>query len=167
LLERQQAMFETFAVARSQGVSINDPILTKLRDPVGGAVEGKLKALLGEPDYQSYQEYTQAPNGTARSAVGNLASNLYYTSAPLTADQGRQLMQLIAANTAKPTGGATMQLVPEPNWSAIYSSAEQILSKDQLVALQATNERYRLAKQLTELSDKLLQEAAAADGPKG
>jgi hypothetical protein len=161
MLERQQAMFDTFEAARAQGVSVNDPLLAQLRDPVQGAIEEKLKALLGETDYASFQEYSRAPNGTARSTIGSLASNLYYTSTPLTAVQGKQLTQLIAANTAKSTGGGNMRVTPEPNWDAIYAGAGQILSPDQVATLRATNERNRLGRQLSDLSDKLLQEAAA------
>jgi hypothetical protein len=166
MIERQQAMLDTLAVARAQGVSINDPLLAQLPDPVQAEISQKLRALLGEADYASFQDYSRAPNSVARSTVGNLAANLYYTSTPLTAAQGQQLAQVIAVNTAKPTGGGNMQTTPEPAWDAIYAEARQILNADQLAALQATNERNRINRQISELSDKLLQEAAAG-GPKG
>ncbi len=162
MLERQKALYDTFAAARAEGVSVDDPLLTQLRDPAQSIIDEKLKALLGEPGYQVFRDFNKAPNGSARMVAGNLASSLYYTDAPLTAAQGEQLTQLIAANTAAPIGSGVMRSIPEPDWSTIYATAGTFLNAEQLSALQAANERQRLGRQISELSDRLLQEAAVA-----
>jgi RNA polymerase sigma factor (sigma-70 family) len=169
VLERQQALYDTFAAARSQGVSIDDPILRQMRDPVQGEIDGKLQALLGTAGYQAYRTYAEAGRGNARTAAGSLAGSLYYTDAPLTAAQASQLVEIIAANTPKasPATNKVMSPMPPPDWAAVYTLASQILTPAQLATLQATNERNAIGRQMTDLSDKLLQEAAAASSTPG
>ena len=48
----------------------------------------------------------------------------------------------------------------QTDWTTIYSKAKEILSPVQLAALQAANRSLEISIQQSQLSDKLLQEAA-------
>jgi hypothetical protein len=81
---------------------------------------------------------------------------------PITPEQSDRLTAAIAGNTPKPTAGSGFIMQSsEPDWPAIYAQAKDILSASQLAALQAANRSSQLSRQQAQLSDKLLQEAAA------
>jgi RNA polymerase sigma factor (sigma-70 family) len=160
MLERQQAMIDLFAAARTKGVSIDDPSLRQLNDPAQESMQPKLQALLGPEGFERFKSYTAFGESIARSAVGNLAMRLHAT-APITPEQSDRLTGVIARNTPKPTAGRGIIMQSgEPDWPAIYVEAQDILSPSQLAALQAANRSSQISRQQAQLSDKLLQEAA-------
>lgn len=160
MLEKQQAFVDVFAAARAQGVSVNDPSLRQLNDPIQEAVKGKLKALLGTEGYDALTAFTGYQASTARSAVGNLAMRVYDT-APLTTDQADRLTEIIAAHTPEPARGTGFIMDNgKTDWAAIYAQAKDLLSPIQLAALQAANRSLEISIEQSQLSDKLLQEAA-------
>jgi RNA polymerase sigma factor (sigma-70 family) len=63
-----------------------------------GAISGDqdLHNTLGDQAYQQYRQYSATL--PAQTAVGEFATQLYSTGAPLTADQSQQLTQLVAQN---------------------------------------------------------------------
>ncbi len=160
MLERQQAMIDLFAAARTKGVSIDDPGLRQLNDPAQESMLPKLQALLGPDGFERFKSYIAFGEGVARSAVGNLAMRLHAT-APITPEQSDRLTEIIARNTPKPTAGRGIIMQSgEPDWPAIYGEVKDILSSSQLAALQAANRSSQISRQQAQLSDKLLQEAA-------
>lgn len=158
LQERLQAVFDTFAAAIKSGVSVDDPKLGQMAEPNQVVIEDKLRALLGPSGYPEMAAIATAAG--ARPTVEGLASNLYYTTEPLTAEQGRRLSRLIADNLPKPSSSSMVQGVPGPDWPAIYARASDFLSERQLSTLRTSNERMEVEMQLSLLSDRLLQEAA-------
>jgi len=161
LLERQQALFDTFTAAIKSGVSVDDPTLGQLRDPGQAVITDKLRALLGPSGYPEYLAAASATTATARLTVEGLASSLYYTAEPLTAEQGQRLTQLIADHMPKPSGKGMVQSLPAPDWPAIYAQAREFLKEPQVNTLRMRVEQTELDLQLALLSDRLLQEAAA------
>lgn len=161
MLDRQQALFDTFAAAIKSGVSIDDPALVNLNDPGQAAITEKLRALLGPSGYAQYQSVASATTATARLTVEGLASSLYYTSEPLSAEQGQRLTQLIADHMPKPSGKAMVQSLPAPDWPSIYAQAREFLKEPQVDTLRTRVMQTELDMQIALLSDRLLQEAAA------
>lgn len=171
LMESHQASTDRMVAARAEGVSLDDPVLRQLKDPVAGEIEQKIKTLLGPEGYAAYQAYSSRGQATARSATDSLASSLYLTDTPLTGDQASKLVELIAENAPKPAPAEqskTMPVIASPNWEEIYARAAEILSPRQMAALQISNERTQILREMGELQNKLLQEAAvAAPSPGG
>lgn len=161
MLDRQQALFDTFAAAIKSGVSIDDPTLGNLNDPGQAAITEKLRALLGSSGYAQYLATASATTATARLTVEGLASSLYYTAEPLSAEQGQRLTQLIADHMPKPSGKAMVQSLPAPDWPSIYAQAREFLKEPQVDTLRTRVVQTELDMQLALLSDRLLQEAAA------
>jgi RNA polymerase sigma factor (sigma-70 family) len=160
MLEQRQAWIDVFAAARAKGLSINDPNLRQLQDPAQESVRTKLRALLGTEGYARLTSYNGVGEGIARSAVSNLAMTLHAT-APITPEQGDRLAEVIARNTPKPPPSTGfIGEVSQPDWPAVYAQAKEILSPSQLAMLQAANRFMELSHQQSQLSDKLLQEAA-------
>lgn len=162
MLEQQQATIDMFAAARTKGVSVNDPRLRQLSDPAYAAVQAKLKALLGSEGNAALKEFTSPGAGMARSTVDSLAMRLYATD-PITPEQADKLTEVIAAHTTKPTQGTGFFMENgQPDWTAIYAQAKDIISPSQLAALEASNRSSEISMQQAQLSDKLLQQAAAS-----
>lgn len=158
LLQGHQAVLDTFAAAIKNGVSVDDPALGRLADPNQALIEDKLRTLLGPSGYTEMTAIATAL--AARPTVEGLASNLYYSTEPLTAEQGQLLTRLITDHMPKPSGTSMVQSLAGPDWPAIYAGASEFLSARQLSTLRASNERTEVEMQLTLLSDRLLQEAA-------
>jgi RNA polymerase sigma factor (sigma-70 family) len=160
--EQQQVLFDTANAARAQGLSPNEPGLGPLIDPTINALQDKLRAVLGDAGYAEYKAYRKT--AVARASADSLASALYYTASPLTAEQADQLTQVVVANTRviPPTNTASILNRSETDWEKVSAEAKTNLSSIQFDALQAVIERERMRRQMADLQDKLTSTPNAA-----
>ena len=158
LVEQKEAIGDVFNATRSQGLAYNDPVLAKLIAPAQQDAEEKLKTVLGEAGEIEFKAYKKTFN--ARPSVDALAAALYYTEAPLTAQQADQLVQLVAANTGKGSVTATGDTNYAPiDWDKVTMQARTILSSTQLEGLQVVADNQRLAAKLSMLASQLTNSA--------
>ncbi len=117
------------------GVDFNSPALKQeWNDRVFTENQAKLKALLGNEDYATYQAYQAGLFG--QGAIEAMAGNLYYSDTPLTAAQGERLAAVIKQHTSLGSGKVIT------DWPAIYEEAGQgMLSPAQIEVLRAANDR--------------------------
>lgn len=118
------------AAAKAQGLEFNDPVIKKLADDSQKQMETELLAVLGEKNFQAYQEFDRT--ASARGFVGGFAVQMAMTE-PLTPTQGEQLAKALIA--AAPAAEIGRHVDPgKVNWSMVDRRAEQFLSPTQLAA---------------------------------
>jgi len=150
LLQREQAQGDALQAARDQGINFRDDPQA-LRQAVSDAqssADDQIKAALGDAGYAAYQQYEQT--GTERALAGQLQQSLSYTAAPLTDDQSRQLVQILAqsgASSAGSGGGGA----PAPVTDQVISQAAAVLSPPQLQALQELQARQQAQQQIRQM----------------
>lgn len=90
----------------------------------------RLREILGERGYRRLQEFDASPS-PRDSRVAKLASQLYFTDTPLTAEQGARLQEVFVAGHR--TGGRDQP--PAEYWAAVRTQAGAFLAAPQLAAL--------------------------------
>jgi len=118
--------------ARDQGVSGSDSVVGLLQGQENAQFEKEEASLLGEEAYQQLREYDRTLE--ARTLVSGVAGNVYYTSSPLTAEQGDQLAQILAKNSASYQQGGDAG-PNDINLATTLSQAAEFLSPTQIAAL--------------------------------
>jgi hypothetical protein len=131
LSPEQIARLEDLLIER-EGLSFNTPETGPLSLKPGTGlsredVERGVRELLGEDGYRRYRETGRASG--AQQLTSMLASSLYFTSDPLTAQQADDLGQVIVRlDTTRKNDGVR-------DWDALSERAKSILSAQQLAAL--------------------------------
>jgi RNA polymerase sigma factor (sigma-70 family) len=98
LLDRQNVTRDVLHAGKEQGLSMPElhANLPAMIEKTNAVVDENIRSLLGEDDYQNYQNYqTTLPQ---RAVAEQLASRLNSTADPLTSQQLEQLVQILAAN---------------------------------------------------------------------
>jgi hypothetical protein len=113
LVEKQSAMQDVMAAARSQGINPReDPEgFRKMIADTQAEVDNQIKATLGEDGFAKYQNYQET--FPQRGVVSQLQQSLSYTGAPLTDSQAEQLVQILAQTSRGNPGGGRNQLGPD------------------------------------------------------
>ncbi|HWA10774.1 MAG TPA: sigma-70 family RNA polymerase sigma factor [Opitutaceae bacterium] len=179
----QAAQIDLMAALHARGYGVGnmpqDPegqqMLQKMATEMRQHLETGLKSTLGEDGYKSFQQYSALIS--ERNVADQLASQLYYTSDPLTPSQADQLVQVLAQNRfapqREPSPSATMNgtfIDPQSysrriaqemqqngmnmlNWSApvtdtALSRAESVLTPAQIAALRQVQAQQALQFQL-------------------
>jgi len=156
LTERKQNQIDLLVASQTQGMSIDDPSLSRLKN-IG--TEAALHALLGENGYRAFERYEKTL--PAREEVERVASGVYYTESPLSLAQGEALAEIIVANTkAGPTRGV-VELPGQVSWEAVYADAAKVLSPTQLHAMKIQKEKADMDQQFLSLRMKLLRKQTA------
>lgn len=154
LNDAQQGTLEIWSAAAAQGVALNSPDIMRMTGEPAVAAERKLHALLGEARYAEYRQFEKT-NAT-RLLVGSLASSLYYTPAPLRAEQGELVARSIneSSETRRIPRGTDRQgktiysLSTETDWAKVQSRLEGALTPAQLATLHALAEQEQLQARL-------------------
>jgi RNA polymerase sigma factor (sigma-70 family) len=163
LIEQMDGFIDAAAAVQSQGISVSDPSVTQLPTPASVRdADATVRRALGAAGYDEYMAYNRA--GMGRFAADSLAKDLFYTNAPLTADQADRLTQVIVANTTSAPRTGLIGPAGNTNWAAVFSQVQAILAPPQLETLKASVERDRLAQQLTEMTMNLNSAAASGTG---
>jgi len=98
-------------------------------------VEDRMHELLGDSGYQQYQEVAQMV--PARALATQLASALYFTDTPLTAQQAERIVQIVTNGKVGPANTRPGQY----DWDAIIRNSQGVLSDPQLAALEGMQEQ--------------------------
>jgi hypothetical protein len=100
---RQDSM-EYEALADTRPLGMQDP---EIKAQVGAglkATEQQMRALFSPEEFQIYNAYYKGELYVSKT-VENLAAELYFTEAPLSAQQGMRLMRMFAESSPRGTGG--------------------------------------------------------------
>jgi RNA polymerase sigma factor (sigma-70 family) len=126
---------DLYASARSLNISSEDPAVQSELKRQESTYTAELQSLLSESEFASLQQFdlTAIP----RRLVTAVAAHTYYTSTPLTAEQGTSLVLLIAANDPHLTGVGPAWRQDGFNWDAIFKGAKPLLSPKQMEVLAA------------------------------
>jgi RNA polymerase sigma factor (sigma-70 family) len=97
LTERQLSSFDAVTAALSQGVNVaaSPGEVTAVINKVRSDVDENIRAFLGEPRYQSYQEYNA--NASSYALLELIERRLDYTDAPLQEAQSESLLPILTA----------------------------------------------------------------------
>jgi hypothetical protein len=114
LAERSTTMQDVMAAAREQGINPRDNPdgFRKLIADAQNQINGSIKETIGDGGFAQLTNYEQTL--PQRNLVTELQQRLSYTNTPLTAAQGEQLVNILAATTpARPAAGTPGGPPPE------------------------------------------------------
>jgi RNA polymerase sigma factor (sigma-70 family) len=114
-------------LAVAQGLKVSDPSMAPLYRQADADFDGKVATSLGSDGQRTFQHF--ADTMWIRSATDTLARALFYSEAPLTANQADQLVNVVWDNMRSPTGGHNTD---SANFDAMAIQAQPILSAPQL-----------------------------------
>jgi hypothetical protein len=162
-IEFQQVTQEVWSAAVAKGVSVTNPsVVNMARDP-SLALEKDLIALLGDSGHKQYTQFTRARSGL--DAVNTLAGSLYHSDAPLTAQQGEQLAQMMMNHTVSvPTAPGSKAIRYETDWSAITARMQDVLTPPQAAIFEKVLAAKKLQQQMAALSSATRGSAATKPG---
>lgn len=169
LVEKQSAVMDVFAAARSQGLGGRDnrDEIRQLVQDTQAEIDESIRSAIGEAAYAQYKGYeTTLPH---RGVVDQLGQRLSYSTTPLSEIQADQLVQILAATAPVGNAGARNQ-VTTPMIAAFPRSgagtmglgggaritdeavaqSQGVLSGPQLAALQSLQQEQQAAAQLME-----------------
>jgi hypothetical protein len=160
LVEKQSAVGDVMAAARSQGLTGRDSRdeIRQLVQSTQEEIDANLRATLGESVYAEYKNFEATL--PQRGVANQLEQRLSYTSAPLTPTQVDQLVQILHAtvpaqvdrNAATDflalSGGG--RLGGTRITDAALAQAQGVLSAPQLAALQSLQEEQQAAAKLAQ-----------------
>lgn len=104
LVEKQTAVMDVFAAARSQGLGGREgrEEIRQLMQGTQAEIDAQIQGLLGEAAYAQFQEYERTQ--PQRALVGQLEQRLSYSAAPLSPAQSDQLTRILAQNSPAEAG---------------------------------------------------------------
>ncbi len=114
LTERQLSSFDAVTAAVSQGVNVaaSPGEVTAVMNKVRSDVDENIRAFLGEPRYQAYQEFNA--NASSYALLELIERRLGYTDAPLQEAQAQSLLRILtAAREASPPPAPAVQGPPD------------------------------------------------------
>jgi len=164
-------LFKSLQLSPSQIEQFKDLAVQGIRGNIPGAdgqpmlyqIEGdreaaqiQLRALLGEDGFRQYAN-PGALNSAWRTAT-ELGGALYGTTTPLSAEQGRKMVQLLNAGSIADEGHTRIR----HDWDAIMAQAEQVLSPSQLAALS----RIKANEEIGRTSDEIRRQERVSPVPK-
>ncbi len=162
LVERQSALIDLFAAARSQGMDLRQDreMFRELAKNARDEVEVNIRATLGDSAYATFQNYEQTL--PYRNLTNQLQARLSYSPSPLTESQNEQLVQIIASTSPsastgrQPTARSGMAGLGGSQIPAISEETVQqaagILTPDQHAVLQQMQAEQAAEKQLSDLT---------------
>ncbi len=184
LVEKQTALLDVMAAARSQGLTggTNRAELNQMIQSTQAEVDASIRTTLGDAAFTQYQNYEQTL--PQRNTVGQLDARLSYSDQPLTADQADQLIAILA-DTARPSAasgtapgatpnptrpGGIFNATGAPITDAALTQASAILSPAQVQALTQVQQEQHAQAALRQLMRNQAQNPpppAAPVPPKG
>ena len=174
LVEKQTAVLDVLAAARSQGLNMRDDrdAVQQLIASTQAELDESIKAAIGDDGFAAYQDFEQTQ--PTRAVVSQLEQRLSYSSAPLTESQSQQMVRILAetgrsgqANTvrtatpaisiggpmagANPQMGATFAMITGGGvliTDETVARSQSVLSPAQVAALQEIQQEQQAGVQL-------------------
>ncbi len=109
LLEKQNTVRDVYSAARENGLRgrENRDEIRALIEQSQAEVDESIKSEMGDARFAQYRQYESSLS--QRAVVDQLAKTLSYSSAPLSAQQGDQLVAILAANPSQNSGGGNAE----------------------------------------------------------
>lgn len=126
--ENAQRHAEIDQLAAARGLKVSDPSLVSLYGQADADFDAGLSGIVGTSGHLALKHF--AETYWIRSATDTLAGALFYSDAPLTANQANQLVEIVWDNMRTPTGEHHPAAA---NFDAMAIQAQGILSETQLV----------------------------------
>lgn len=172
LVEKQSAVMDVMAAARSQGLTGRDDRdeIRRLVQDTQAEIDGNIRTTLGEAAYAQYKNYeVTLPQ---RGVVSQLAQRLSYSTTTLNETQAEQLVQVLAANAAPANSAGNRPNAAAPLVQAFagnarftqataligataaritdtaVTQAQTVLAPQQIAALQSLQQEQQAAAQL-------------------
>jgi hypothetical protein len=130
-VEHQLRLHDILGAAQAEGVLRGDPSIQNLLMEEHSEFQSAESAVVGVAEMQEVENYERT--SMPRALVSQIASSVYDTE-PLTAYQGDQLVQLLAANSANFRQGNEFD-PDDTDWGQVVGQAQSILSPRQLAML--------------------------------
>ncbi|HEY4246822.1 MAG TPA: hypothetical protein VGM64_08200 [Lacunisphaera sp.] len=166
LVEKQSAVMDVMAAARTEGLSGRDnrDQIKQLVQDAQNEVDSNIKSTLGDAAYAQYQNYEATQ--PQRAVVSQLEQRLSYSPEPLTDAQSQQLVQILAETTptkentgrnggaggfatiAGGMGGPNAMFSGSSITSEAVARAQGILTTQQMAALQGLQQEQQATAQL-------------------
>ncbi|MEO6994373.1 MAG: hypothetical protein ABI273_12135, partial [Lacunisphaera sp.] len=166
LVEKQSAVMDVMAAARTEGLSGRDDRdqIKQLVQDAQNEVDDTIKSTLGDAAYAQYQTYEATQ--PQRAVVSQLEQRLSYSPEPLTDAQSQQLVQILAESSqAKGNSGQNGRIGgfamiaggmggPNPMFGGssitpeAITQAQSVLSSQQMTALQGLQQEQQASAQL-------------------
>jgi hypothetical protein len=127
-------MEDIVATARAKALGPTDPVIVALQKEET-IRHGKMQwAMLGEEGFKAFREYHRTL--PARSLANALAGNVLYSD-PLSAQQGEQLTQILASNSASYSKGGPVKAA-DINVTTALNQIQTVLSPEQFSVFKKT-----------------------------
>ena len=162
-VKEYEALNDTMAAARSEGVSVVEPTLKTLMKPANFAFSEELRQLIGDTAHAAYLAHNES--FPARTAVETLAGLLQYSETPLTLAQTEQLTGIVAANTPRVQSHGLVAVPRLTDWETVLTQAQGVLAPAQVESLRTVAEKTRATQELSDRAQALLRAAAASAPP--
>jgi len=159
LAQREENDLLVQRTAHARGVDETDPEIQALDDQLDSANKAAIKALLGSKAYNDFRQYYH--DRAVLPVVSDLAGATYATDQPLSTDQARQLIRVLADTSAHSDSGSAVK--NSVDWDQAMARARNILAPDQLTALAVLQQQYRTEERLNDYA-KSLTATAPAEG---
>ena len=131
LTDHWQSTADIAAIAEEKKLKDEDSALADLRKSTDQTLNNAKIELLGEAGFQCLQDYERTL--PARDFTAAVTENLYFTDAPLNADQAEKLTQMLADNSRSYQEGKKVD-VTETDWGKVLEQMPSILSPKQRTA---------------------------------
>jgi hypothetical protein len=160
LVERQMAQTDAIEAANSQG--LGSEAVNQAQTDATASVDSEIKADLGDVGYEQYQEYEKTQS--ERGVVNQIQQALSYTSTPMGDEEANQLVEALrqaafgqeyAKSTTITIASDGTMLASPPRYTVTDRSmayAQNVLSPEQMQALQTIQEQQQAQQQITTLS---------------
>lgn len=145
-----QAASDIRVAALTKGLKTDDPAVFTLLTQASEQRAAKLQELLGTADYDRYKEYEQTVAG--RGLSNWLATEMYYTEHPVSRTQADELARIALRHSAAQTKTGIA------DWDAILAESKQILSPEQLRAIQTMKAQAELGMEISKITDPVVKE---------
>lgn len=162
LAQREENDLLVQRTARARGLDESDPEIQALDDQLDSANKAAIKALLGSSAYNEFRQYYH--DRAVLLVVSDLAGATYATDQPLSTDQARQLIRVLADTSAHSDSGSAVK--NSVDWDQAMARARNILAPDQLTALTALQQQYRTEDRLNDYTKSLTATAPAGGSNK-
>lgn len=147
----QELFLDTMASEEKLGIEPGDPIVGRLGDHNWNQLKHQMTAALGSADGTVFQQYVKTEG--LQPVVTSLATHVYDTDTPLTAEQAAAIQQILVDNSRKQKYGFVIGGTTD--WDAAYAQAQAVLSPEQLAAFRSIKDETTAERQMIELSGSL------------
>lgn len=163
MILHEEQRYDLIVVVRQQGLSMQEPAISKLFGDLETQYAQTRAQLLGVTGNKELQEFERT--AILRELVSGSVGSATVAGVPFTSAQAEKLVQLIAASTPEFQKIHSAIDIANIDWEIVDAQAREILSPEQFTAFQTLESqslRFTASRQLTRL-DTMITQAAEAE----